>query len=272
VHVPSLKKPVGRSPAPPPSAAEGEVQVWREQGEVCGLGYAAAGSNWLHLPNVATFRLGEDVVPFPLPSASSDLIEEAYERSVLPLALQALGGHALHASAVLGPAGVVALCGDSGTGKSTLAHALGARGYSPWADDAVAFEIVDEDVLTIRLPFHLRLRPDAAALLDGRISEPPVGKSAILAAAVMLRRDADRPISVQRLEGAAAFPAVLEDAYCYRESDTTARASLVETYLELVARLPVIEVRFPPDWRQLDVVLDALEKVLESPTDGEQLG
>jgi hypothetical protein len=270
VHVPSLKKPVSRSAAPPPSAAEGEVQVWREQGEICGYGYTAEGSNWVHLPNVATFRLGEEVVAFATPSATPDLIEEAFERSVLPLALQALGGHALHASGILGPAGVVALCGDSGTGKSTLAYALATRGYLPWADDAVAFEISDVDVITLRLPFRLRLRPDAFAVLNGGVTEPAKRRSAPLAAAVMLRREAGRPMSVRRLEGREAFPAALEDGYCYRPSDTEARASLVETYLELVARVPVFEVRFPPDWRQLDVVLVALEKIVRDPSDAEQ--
>jgi hypothetical protein len=258
---------VSRSAAPPPSAAEGEVQVWREQGEICGYGYAAEGSNWVHLPNVATFRLGSEVVPFPMPSATPDLIEEAFERSVLPLALQALGGHALHASGILGPAGVVAFCGESGTGKSTLAYALGTRGYLPWADDAVAFEITDTDVLTVRLPFRLRLRPDATVALDGGVTAPAERKSAALVAAVLLRREAGRPMSVRRLEGGEAFPAVLEDGYCYRPSDTEARESLVETYLELVTRVPIIELRFPPDWRQLDVVLGALEKVVTNPSD-----
>src|SRR5439155_16052773 len=137
-------------------------------------------------------------------------------------------GHALHASGVLGPGGVVAFCGESGTGKSTLAYGLGTRGYLPWADDAVAFEITDADVHTVRLPFRVRLRPDAAAVLDGSVSEPGERKSAPLAAAVMLRRDGDRPISVRRLDGREAFPAALEDGYCYRPSDAEARASLVE--------------------------------------------
>jgi hypothetical protein len=83
----------------------------------------------------------------------------------------------------------------------------------------------------------------------------------------MLRREADRPISVRRLDGREAFPAALEDGYCYRPSDTQARASLVETYLELVDRVPVIEVRFPPDLQQLDVVLGVLEKIVRNPAD-----
>lgn len=97
----------------------------------------------MHLPDVAAFRLGMEVVAFPLPSAPPEPASDAFERSVLPMALQALGGEALHASGVLGPSGLVALCGDSGTGKSTLACALNAYGYLFWADDAVAFEVTD---------------------------------------------------------------------------------------------------------------------------------
>src|SRR5829696_203522 len=45
----------------------------------------------------------------------------------------------LHASAVVAPAGVVAFCARSATGKSTLAASLHRRGYDLWADDAVVW-------------------------------------------------------------------------------------------------------------------------------------
>jgi hypothetical protein len=262
--VPSLKESVGVAPSP--SEAEGDVEVWREQGEVCAYGYVAAGGDWMHLPEVATFRLGPEVVAFRLPPATSEMVSDAFERSVLPMALQALGGEALHASGVIGPSGVVALCGDSGTGKSTLACALSARGYELWADDAVAFEVTNAAVVAVPLPFRVNLRPDAAAVLgDGRVLESPERPSASLAAAVMLRRDVARPVSVTRLEGGQKFRATLEEGYCYRPSDVERRGRMVDAYLELVARVPVIEVRFKPGWEHLNGLVDALEDIVRGP-------
>src|SRR5919106_5320553 len=95
-----------------------------------------------------------------------DSILDAYYRSVLPMALQAQGAEVLHASAVLTPRGVLALCARSGTGKSTLAYGLSRRGYPLRADDAVAFENSGAQINVRPLPFSIRLRPDAAAFFD----------------------------------------------------------------------------------------------------------
>ena len=220
----------------------------------------------MHLPDVATFRLGPEVVAFPQASATPEIVGDAFERSVLPMALQALGGEALHASGVLGPSGVIAFCGDSGAGKSTVACALSARGHVLWADDAVAFEVAMDGVVAVPLPFRMKLRPDSAAALgDGRVAESPERPSAALAAAVILRRDGARPVSVVRLEGGEAFEAALEQGYCYRPSDTERRKGMVDAYLELVARVPVIEVRFEPGWEHLDVLVDTLEEIVSRP-------
>jgi hypothetical protein len=40
------------------------------------------------------------------------------------------------------------------------------------------------------------------------------------------------------------------------------RERMVSAYLELVARVPVIEIRFEPAWEQLDVLVDALEEIV----------
>jgi hypothetical protein len=261
LYVPTLRR--SAAPSPSPSAAEGDVQVWREQGQVCAYGYTAEGRRWMHLPGVATFRLGTDVVAFAPPLATAEVVADAFERSVLPMALQALGGEALHASGVLGPSGVVALCGDSGVGKSTLASALGARGYPVWADDAVAFEVAGADVVAVPLPFRINLRADSAAFFgDGGVRQsPPERPPMPLAATVMLRRDVTRPVS-RRLAGGHAFEAALNQGYCYDSSNTERTSKMVGAYLELVARVPVVEVRFEPGWEHLGALLDALEEIV----------
>jgi len=260
VFVPSLRTSAG--PSPLPSAAEGRLQVWREQNQVCAYGYAADGARWIHVPDLATFRLGREVVAFTLPSAYPDLIKDAFERNVLPMAIQALGGEALHASGVVGSSGVVALCGESGTGKSTLACALSARGYRLWADDAVAFEAGDAAVVAVPLPFRLRLDADSAAALgDGYAAVSTNTPATPLAAAVILSRDRAGPLSVRPLTGGDALAAALEQGYCFDPDDPGRTKGMIEAYLELVGRVPIVEVRFEPGWERLDGVVGVLEQI-----------
>jgi hypothetical protein len=40
---------------------------------------------------------------------------------------------------------------------------------------------------------------------------------------------------------------------------------MVDAYLELVARVPGIEVRFQPGWEHLDVLVDVLEEIVSRP-------
>src|SRR5918995_1944724 len=152
----------------PPSPTEGDagVTVWRDNdGAVAGYGSSNGPKKWIHLPGVGAFCFepgSAEVVAFPLASASSHLVRDAFNRSVLPLALQGVGHEVLHASAVLARERVVALCAVSGTGKSTIACALDRRGHPLWADDAVCFDASNVPITAVSLPFALRLRPASA--------------------------------------------------------------------------------------------------------------
>ncbi len=59
---------------------------------------------------------------------------------VLPDLSMALGRETLHATAVEGPAGVIAVAGPSGSGKSTLAAELVRRGRPFFTDDVLILE------------------------------------------------------------------------------------------------------------------------------------
>jgi len=69
----------------------------------------------------------------------------------------------LHAAVVAGPAGAMALCGPSHSGKSTLAAAAATRGWRHLSDD---MGLVDVDALTVA-PYArpLMLRPGGRQLL-----------------------------------------------------------------------------------------------------------
>ena len=267
---------------PVPSAVEGPgVYVWRDlAGRPCAYGQTVAGEHWMLWPHLATYRFddeGGDVVAYSSDSASPDSIIDTFHRMVLPLALQRRGLEALHASAVTIAGRVVAFCAVSGTGKSTLAYALHrARGYPHWSDDAVVFE-VGAAITAVPLPFDVRLLPEAAAAFSGssprpaavlpRLLEPPPLERAPLGAICVLarreRHEFGGDVSVTRLSSPKALTAVLEHAHCFSLTDVARKKLMMEHYLDVAERLPVLEVRFKPGLDRLPAVVDGVSRALE---------
>src|SRR5581483_4905194 len=140
-----------RRPDAPDVSAPG-VQTWRTPaGELIARGYRQGPTCWMHWPALAAFRFGDGdpfITAFPDRGASRAVIEDVYRRGVLPMAIQALGREALHASGVLTDAGVIAFAARSHTGKSTFAYALSRRGFPQWADDGVVVDVEEGRVTT----------------------------------------------------------------------------------------------------------------------------
>jgi hypothetical protein len=254
-----------------------DVEVWRGAGgSVVAYGTILDGQHWIDMPGVARFRFGRrsrSVMARPHPAAGPGLVEDAYRRTVLPLALQVQGTEVLHASAVRSPRGVVAFCAESGTGKSTLAAALGERGYPLWADDAIAVDTSNIPVMTVRLPFRLRLRPASAAFFGGeraaRVAGPEVPEEGaaerVRVAALFVLQRTDRvagAVSVERLCASAALPAVLVHAYCFSLREPDRKRRMLQHYVRLVTGVPVFEVRIESGLERLPEVLDGIEQAL----------
>ena len=259
--------------------APADAQAWQGPGGAV-LAHCSVldGRHRVDLPGLVTFLFDADALEvraIPHPPARPEAIREVYGHSVLPLVLQALGIEVLHASAVLTSGGVVAVCGASGMGKSTVAYGLYRRGYPLWADDAVALRASVAAIDAIPLPFDVRLRP-AAALLFGygarprRLAgEPPLavrdgGEPARLRAVCVLDRVSTTGggTAVGRLRPSAAFAALLPHAYCFGLSDPERKRRMLGRYLDLAARLPVFRVRRADDLDTLPSTLDGIERTL----------
>jgi hypothetical protein len=222
---------------------------------------------------VAAFRYNpelDEVVGFVDDGVDRADVAEAYRRIVLPLIQQARQSQVLHASGVCATSGVVAFCGTSGTGKSTVAYGLARRGYPLWGDDAVCFTASDRGMETIPLPFDLFLRPQTASFFATAPGSVPGSEAteAIPLAAVCVLQAEDRPdpsespVRITSLASTEAFTKTLEHAYSFGLSDREQRARLVDQYLELAATTPVYDVRFEHGLEQLGVILDAIEQRL----------
>ena len=216
----------------------------------------------MHVVGVGTFTFEDaahEVVAYPEADVDADLVTDAYRRTVLPLALQALGSEVLHASAVRTPSGVVALCGVSGTGKSTIALALSRRGYPLWADDAVELRIDGAAVDALPLPFRLRLKNESLAHFGGgaptELVEPEAG---VLSAVVVLERGTD--VTLRAVDAAEAFTLVLTHAYCFDLDEEQRKREMTDTYLRLCTLVPIYAATVPEGFGQLDEISDAIAR------------
>jgi len=112
-----------------------------------------------------TIRDGREIVVAPHERADDAAIALFASGPALAVALQQRGALVLHATAVEVRGRAVALLGEKGAGKSTLAAALVARGHALVSDDVV---VVADGVQPPTVPAGaraLKLAPDAARAL-----------------------------------------------------------------------------------------------------------
>jgi hypothetical protein len=261
---------------PVPSLDDPDVEVWRDvDGVVCAVGYRRGSGYGLQVPNVGTFffrSASNAIMLVPNASAADELIQDAFHRIAVPLALQLRGPQVLHASAVVAGGGVVAVCGRSGAGKSTLGYCLSRRGNPLWGDDAVAFETHDDCVEVHPLPFRMRLRPQSAQWFDAldqqkgsELSSPWLGGSSPkpFRALVVLERDESSTgddVQLVRLGRADAFSAVLPHAYYVALSDENLNRRLLSAYLELADLVPVFALRYTPRLGLVERMAELVER------------
>ena len=156
---------------PEPDVDAPDTHVWHApDGRPIAYFYPVEEATGPACPGIGSYRVEPDgaVLAVPEPKASYALVLDAYRRTVLPQALQFFGREVLHASAVVGPNGVVGFCAYSQTGKSTLAFALAQRGYRPWADDALAFETRRGDLGGTCAPLRRSATPRVTGVLRRR--------------------------------------------------------------------------------------------------------
>jgi hypothetical protein len=275
---------VADSASPPevlPDDSESNVEVWRDHdATICAYGYSARGAYWLYFPGLANYRFTGtgDVIAVAYPSARQEWIDDTFYRSVLPLVLQVRGSEVLHASAILTEQGVVAFCATSETGKSTIAYGLSRRGYLIWSDDAVVFDSSKSVVSTIPLPFQVRLRPTSAAYFGqqqavsytlgdgyGTNDSPhtqPAPLTALWALKQMPPSSTSDTVTIRQLTSAEAYAGMLPHAYCFSLQNQERKRQMLQTYLDLVIKVPIFELCFPTGIERLPSVLDCIEQIV----------
>jgi hypothetical protein len=265
---------------PEPDTDAPDTHIWHApDGRPIAYFYPVDGDYWAKLPGIGSYRVEPDgaVLAVPEPEARYALGVDAYRRTVLPQALQFFGREVLHASGVVGPAGIVGFCAYSQTGKSTLAFALAQRGYAPWADDALAFETGTETSTALALPFAVRLRPESQEYFaveplppeteprNGTVIRVGADRKPIAALCVLSRGAEDEPSAIEPLAASEAVTALLPHAYWSTLADEPRKARMVQTYLELANTISTYAVTISPALDKLPELLDELERTVLAP-------
>lgn len=199
----------------------------------------------------------------------------------VPLAMMQRGFLPLHASTVQVGDAVVAVAGRSGSGKSTTAVGLSARGHEILVDETTLLQVTDTGVLMHPFPRRIHLTEPAAQRLgvvleDTRPVAQSPGKVALtnpprsfepvpLTHVVALQASEVPEVEVQSLTGALSL------AMLSVHAERMGVAPLVlgrEGYLSLLRgiaeRTSVVAVRRPSYEWSLDAVMDAIEALATS--------
>lgn len=261
----------------PPDAGSPDLHTWLDRrGGVVAEGFRHSGAYWMAWRSLATFRFCTDdprITAYAVPGVPVDIIRDTYRRSVLPLALQALGWEALHASAIVCREGIVAFPAVSETGKSTVAFGLRRRGFPQWSDDGVVFKMEGDGAVALPLAFSVRLRPGSSKLFTKnsrpavRLADREPGGQAhrvpqpVVKVCLLTRMEdgaaPGRP-QLTAIPKARAFRELLAHAHVLDPSDEARRALMMRAYLELAARVQVWQVTFAPKRDQFDLMLDTI--------------
>ena len=246
-----------------------QVSEWRDEcGNVFARAFSADDHYRIDWPGLGTFAFrpgSHDVLVWPDPNASYEEISDTFDRWLQPVILQALGKQALHAAAAVGPTGAIAICGNKGSGKSTLGFAMQQAGYRQLADDALVLQLEQDRVSVCPLPFAPRLRP-ASRLHFGYADQSPVPcvdvrpADLALSAIFLLRQDEQTERSqLALLPQAQAFSALLAHAHCFDAQDRGHARRLVEDYLAMISLVPVFALQYRPGLQRLPELIEIIQ-------------
>lgn len=261
-----------------PLQRDGELISWIDEDGVQ-FALAASGEDLLVWCSVTGSYLirGADGQIHSQAAGGPESWEHRLGSTIVPLLLAERGDLALHAAAVLEAGRAVLFCGPSGRGKSTIAAALALRGRAVLTDDGAVLSELDRSPLAWPGQGGVSVTTGALRTLEGAggsvealttaktthlLSRQPVGPAPVGAVVVLAAR-ADRRAAVERLDPAAALPALMPHAL-YR-----GRAALAQTMqltALLTARVPVFLAGLPNDLGSAGEHAEAVLRMVDKAT------
>jgi hypothetical protein len=220
--------------------------------------HASAAGYRLEVAGVGTFTVSADgsavTQTEAAPEATEDVVVETALGPALILALALQGTYCLHAGAATYAGRAVAVAGESGRGKSTLAAFLGEQGGAGWrplADDVLPFEHGAEGVDALPHFPQLKLPPDRQPAL-GQPERLP------LAALYVLAEPADE-VALEPLSPRDAALALVRHTVASRLFAPELLARHLQFCGEVARRVKVRRVHYPRRWEALAGVQELIE-------------
>jgi hypothetical protein len=247
-----------------------QVNQWTgDSGEIFARAFCRENLQWIDWLDVGLFAIeagSNEVQVWPRFDVSHALVGEIFFR-IRPLILQASGWQVLHAGAAMRQGGVLAFSGRSGSGKSTLAFAMQSAGWRQFADDALVVRPEGNRVMACPIPFNPQLRT-ASRVHFGQLHSPIIKvdpADAPLRAVYILDQnpDAIHP-SISLLPQARAFSELLAHATCFNGETQQHTRRMVESYLALVACVPVFTLKYRPDFNELPELVRLVVRTAEN--------
>jgi hypothetical protein len=154
------------------------------------------------LPNIGTFLIehGQTITVDPAPHVDINTLHPTILGPAMSVVLRQRGLLVLHASSVAIHNQAIAFMGGSGWGKSTLAAAFHANGYSVLTDDVMPIQTHTSQPLVIPAFPQFKLWPEAATSLGhDATSLPPLHANAPKLSYTFSQGFQERPVPLTRL-------------------------------------------------------------------------
>lgn len=243
----------------------------------------ADGSNYLRWPGFFEFLISPDgcrIAGRPLGDASWEAFQTYLLGQVLSFALLQRGIEPLHATAVVVEGEAVALVGDCGNGKSSLAAAFLRAGYRLLTDDLLVLKEEGSGFLAYPSFPRIKLFPEIArALLGAPVHGAPLNpytrkliiplgpeqscqSPTPLTAVFVLRPLANgrhpRKVTVRKMSRRRAFLALTANTFNSRVTAPGRLKRLFTLAQRLTAVIPVKSLSYPRDLAVLPQVVQAI--------------
>lgn len=229
---------------------------WQEESRAVAVGWAG----------YAEYRVALDPSPHaeaiagPISAAEASI---AFVLSVLPRALPFFDLEPLHGSSVCAGDGALLLLGPTGAGKSSLAAALDARGYSLLCDDTAAVD--SSGVLwpgpPLLNPRWNEARQPIVGMYNRKHIRSPQAHVSEPRRVVALLALAPQPGADVRVRGVSSQDALVHVLANVRSPEALVdrRRSLQLKVAAMLSALPAAVVDFDPRHHAFDLLADAVE-------------
>jgi hypothetical protein len=276
--------PLGNGAPADVTISRGTIDRPRPQTSADGSYFSMSGGEaYLYWDEVGGFLVkdGREIIVDPLTKAEDHIIRLPLLGTVLSAAICQRGFPGFHGSAVAIDGQAVAFLGHRGSGKSTMAAALYARGHDLLTDDLVVISDLDGPAGPTIVPGfpQLKLFPEAASaslgddpealprLIAGfekrarRVTSGFAKTPIPLRAIYLLEKDSQ--LAIEPIAPHKTLFEVLRHSYAARifnKSLTGARAAAhFQQCADLVRKIPVCKLKRPVDLEKLPAVVDLLE-------------